>query len=227
MTPREQAIAWAIEVANDPGSVFLDTETTGLGDKAEICDIAIVHVTGAVILDTLVKPSWGIPAEATAVHGITEADVAYANAWSGVGLLVRGNLYGRRIVVYNADYDSKIVNQVCEMAGMPPMAVGWQCAMKAFSDYDGTVNTFARRRGATTPRWGPKWWKLGEAAAKFGIENPGAHRALADAETCRRLVLAMAGRPIPKTAIEPVQSSMFGGDPDAHRRRLAESLTER
>jgi DNA polymerase III epsilon subunit-like protein len=38
------------------GCIVLDTETTGLGDDAEICEITILDVTGAPILDTLVPP---------------------------------------------------------------------------------------------------------------------------------------------------------------------------
>ena len=39
------------------GCIVLDTETTGLGDDAEICEITILDVTGAPILDTLVRPT--------------------------------------------------------------------------------------------------------------------------------------------------------------------------
>ena len=36
---RAKSIAWAVEAARDPRVVYLDTETTGFGPRAEIVDI--------------------------------------------------------------------------------------------------------------------------------------------------------------------------------------------
>ena len=55
--------------------LILDTETTGLGDEAEICEIAVIRQDGSVVLDTLVRPTGKISEDATRVHGITDADV--------------------------------------------------------------------------------------------------------------------------------------------------------
>ena len=68
--------AWAAAALTDPNLVILDTETTGLYDPARIVDIAVTTAAGDVLLDTLVDPGVPIPPEATAVHGITDADVA-------------------------------------------------------------------------------------------------------------------------------------------------------
>lgn len=204
MTPRERAIAWAREVAADPDAVFVDTETTGLGPEAELCDIAIVGIDGRVLLDSLVLPLAPIPAEATAVHGITVAicERAKAPMWKELWPRVAVLLYaGRRVVVYNAEYDFGIIQQVTRAAKLPAFAPGWQCAMQAYGDFDGTP---AFRRP------GMKWHRLGNACDAMGIALDGAHRALADAEACRRLVLAMAA------ADEPRQLTLIevaGGGP--------------
>ncbi len=190
MTPRERAQAWAAEVASDPSAVFLDTETTGLGGDAEIVDIAVVDRFGTVLLDCLVKPSRPIPGEATAVHGIDDAMVSESPTWESVYLWVRHAIDGRRVVIYNEQYDAPIIRRLTHAIGSTaPILDGAQCAMKAYSEFDGTMSHHPRRPGY-------KWHKLGDAAAALGIENPGAHRALADAETTRRLVLAMAAQPV-------------------------------
>ncbi len=44
--------------------MILDTETTGLYD-AEIVELSIIDTAGNVLLDTLVRPTRPIPAEAT------------------------------------------------------------------------------------------------------------------------------------------------------------------
>lgn len=205
MTPRESAIAWAAEVAADPSTLFLDTETTGLGVEAEICDIALVALDGSVVFNELVRPVRSIPPEATAVHGIRLADVEHAPLWCLIATAIRELIGDRRVVVYNAAYDARIVNQCCKAIGMKPFALNWQCAMKAYSEFDGTRSTNPRRPGF-------KWHKLGDAAAALGITNPGAHRALADTETTRRLVLAMAELAKPATceALPLVQELLPG-----------------
>lgn len=180
---RARATAWARRITSDPRAVFLDTETSGLGPDAEIVDLAIVRIDGAVLLDTLVRPTNPIPAAATAVHGITDAMVADAEPWPAV--------YGRlcealsdTIVIYNRDYDLAVINACCAAHDLPTFASGdrWQCALLAYADWAGEPGRYPGSY---------RWHKLGEAAARFGFE-PGTHRALADAEACRRVVVAMS-----------------------------------
>src|SRR5919106_734709 len=43
---RAKAITWAMGVVGDPRVIYLDTETTGFGPRAEIVDIAVVSSAG-------------------------------------------------------------------------------------------------------------------------------------------------------------------------------------
>lgn len=201
MSTRDNALAWALNVASDPSTVFLDTETTGLEADAEICDIAIIAVDGTVLFDELVRPMRDIPAEATAVHGIWPVDVERAPFWSEIATAIREITRDRRVVVYNAAYDAGIINQCCSAVGIEPFAQDWQCAMKAYSEYDGTRSTHPRRPGF-------KWHKLDDAARHFGIQ-PGGHRALPDTETCRQVVLEMAALAQIEHPIVAVPASAF------------------
>lgn len=59
----------------------VDTETTGLGPDARICEIGVVQMRFGLVVDawsSLVNPGIPIPPEATAVHGITNDMVANA-----------------------------------------------------------------------------------------------------------------------------------------------------
>ena len=73
---REVALRW---LAAQP--VFLDTETTGLDNRAEICEIAVLDPEGCTLLDTLVKPRQPIPQAATDVHGISDTDAEEVHHW--------------------------------------------------------------------------------------------------------------------------------------------------
>src|SRR5262245_1106519 len=117
----------------DTETVFLDTETTGLGKGAEIIDVAVVTATGEVLIDQLVRPSGGIPFEATRIHGIRDKDVAGAPCWSEVLGLLRPILFDREIVVYNVGFDRTMVRQCCDRVGVLIPRAGWHCAMKAYA----------------------------------------------------------------------------------------------
>ena len=176
---RIRAVAWAQEVARDPGAVFLDTETTGLDSGAEIIDIAVVDLGGRVLLDTLVRPVGRIPAAASGVHGIYDHHVSAAPTWTQISDLLVPLLADRRVVVFNADFDRRMVEQCCARIPFAAPVCAWECAMRAYADYA----TFPGRRS--------RWHKLDRAAAAFGIA-PGGHRARADADVCRQVVLGMA-----------------------------------
>ena len=66
----------------DQAPIIFDTETTGLGGYAEICEIAIINYRDEVILNTRVRPKHGIPEDASRIHGIRPADVAGAPPWA-------------------------------------------------------------------------------------------------------------------------------------------------
>ena len=181
---RREAITWATETMRHERVVFLDTETTGFGPRAEIIDIGIVAADGTVLLDSLVRPESPIPASTSKVHGLFDDDVAGAPGWADVYAEVYRLLIGTRVVVYNAPFDSGMVTNCCQRAGLVIPTAQWQCAMRQFSAFAGPVTALPGRASS-------RWYKLDHAAAALGVA-PGGHRALADADVCRRVVEGMA-----------------------------------
>jgi hypothetical protein len=96
---------WAAAVLDDPDTVILDTETTGLEGDARIVDIAVIAVSGDVLLDTLVNPGEPIPPEATAIHGITDDQVADAPRFTDILEQLGAVLHGKRCLIYNEPFD--------------------------------------------------------------------------------------------------------------------------
>ena len=187
---RTKAITWAMGVVADPRVIYLDTETTGFGPRAEIVDIAVVNCAGEVVLESLVQPTRRIPADATAIHGITNADVKDAPAWCDLYEDLLRVLAGRRVIVYNVIFDRQMVNQACDRYALAAPAADWECAMRKYAGFYGNWDS------------GKRWYrfqKLERAVLAFGAE-PGGHRAAADAIACRAVVLGMAATAPPKPA---------------------------
>jgi DNA polymerase III subunit epsilon len=208
---RTKAITWAMGVATDPRVIYLDTETTGFGPRAEIVDIAVVSAAGEVVLESLVQPTRRIPADATAIHGITNADVKHAPAWCDLYEDLQRALAGRRIIVYNVIFDRQMVNQACDRYALAAPAADWECAMRKYAGFYGNWDP------------GKRWYrfqKLERAVLAFGSE-PGGHRAAADAVACRAVVLGMAATapptPVtsPSTALDAKRPQPIPGEQDA------------
>ena len=177
-----------MEVVDDPRAIYLDTETTGFGPRAEIVDIAVVSAAGEVVLESLVQPTRRIPADATAIHGISNADVKDAPAWCDLYDDLLRVLAGRRVIVYNVIFDRQMVNQACDRYSLAAPAADWECAMRKYAGFHGNWDP------------GKRWYrfqKLERAVLAFGAE-PGGHRAAADAIACRAVVLGMAATPPPR-----------------------------
>jgi DNA polymerase III epsilon subunit-like protein len=151
--------------------VFLDTETTGLHDTAEIIEVSIIDHDGQVLLETLVKPRRPIPADVVWVHGITNPMVEAAPGWQQVWPQVEALLLGRHVGIYNAEFDLRMMRQSHLANGMPwrPPASSFFCIMKMYADFYGSM----------------KWQKLESAGRQCRIPLPNSHRAKDDSLLAR------------------------------------------
>lgn len=174
----------------ETGSLVLDTETTGLDMNAEIVEIAIITSCGKPIIDTLIKPLKPIPAEATAIHGITNEMVEFAPTWPEIHEQVISLFKAGRMVIYNSDYDVRLIRQTAMQYKLWScyddtviLDRNARCAMLAYAEFWGDWNEYREQY---------KWQKLTNAAAQQGVEVKGAHRALADCLMTLEVVKAMA-----------------------------------
>lgn len=181
MTPAETAHEWLMA-----RPLFLDTETTGL-DFPEACEIAVVDTDGAVLLNSLVRPKSTIERGAQMVHGITPAMVADAPTFDLLWPKLNVLLADRLVVIYNANFDLDVIANSQSARGVVAgrACINGVCAMKLYALFHGEWNDY---------RQSYRWQKLNRAIAQCGITLPDLHRALADAEACRRLVHYMAAQ---------------------------------
>ena len=90
------------------------------------------------------------------VHGISPIDVRHAPTQDRISNEIREVVKGKRVVIYNAPFDSKFLPELEDAAEIT-------CAMREFA------------------KWNESRWKsLTNATKIIGYEWEGAHRALAD-----------------------------------------------
>lgn len=188
MTEQQFAACTAAMAWLDDDCLTLDTETTGLGEDAEIVEITVIDHEGQPLMNTLVKPARGsIPDEVINIHGITNEMVADAPLWADINDEFMRLIAGRTVVMYNAAYDSRLIMQSQLANGLeadPMTGTHIVCAMHGYAQMMGEYDY---KRGKPN-----KWFKLVDAAAHVGVTNQGAHRALADCLMTLGVVKAMA-----------------------------------
>lgn len=171
-------------LAREP--LFLDSETTDL--YGQVCELAILRVDGRALYSSLIKPTIPISREAWAVHHISQEMVEHAPGFGDVDGALRAVLHDKLVVIYNAEFDVSVLDNSARACGVPPLVFAPVCAMQLYAQFFGERN---HRHG------GYKWQRLEAAAQQCRITVPaGLHRARADAELCRQIVLHMAAQEI-------------------------------
>jgi DNA polymerase-3 subunit epsilon len=177
LSDQDRARQWAAKLLATPGVLLLDTETTGLHGNAEIVQIAIIDTSGAVLLDTLVRPMRPIPRDASAIHSITDEKVQDAPTFADIAPQLRELLYGQRVIIYNADFDTRMLKQSAFAAGVAhELGAFFEDAMEPYSAWVGSWNSYHH-----TYKWQP---------LPFGD-----HSALGDCRACLRVLQMMAEPP--------------------------------
>lgn len=171
---RNAIAQWARHMINH-GAVVVDTETTGL-TPGNIVEIAIIDITGATLLNTLVNPGRHIPEDVTLIHGITDAMVANAPTFSAICEQVTDLLSQQPTVIYNAEFDTAFLRAEGVSVYEP------YCLMRKFAVWHGD------RRN----RHDYKWQTLATACQIMNIERTAQHRAHADASDTLKLLRAIA-----------------------------------
>ena len=177
----------------DENPIFLDTETSGLDDSAEIVEIGIIDINGEPILETFIKPYNPIPEEAIKIHGITNDMVKDAPYWSEIHEQFCNIIKGRTLIIYNRPYDVRLIDQTIkasiENKALEQTAEDWDkgqricCAMKLYAAYYGIWDEYHE---------GWKWQKLTAAAHQMNVKTEDkAHRAVTDCLMTLGVIQAM------------------------------------
>jgi DNA polymerase III epsilon subunit family exonuclease len=155
----------------------VDCETTGLDPRRDrIVSIAALCIDGArtmprACLDTLVDPGVPIPPRATRVHGITDAMVADAPAFSIVARQLQPMLRGVALIGHAVAFDHAILVRESQRAGIPWREAPSVCTRElaaALLPSDADI-------------------ELTALAARLGVPVLGRHTALGDARATAQI----------------------------------------
>jgi DNA polymerase-3 subunit epsilon len=181
---RQDAIQFAkTKLAIQP--LYLDTETTGLRDLDEIVEISVLDHDGDVLFDSLVRPTRRIPADAIAIHGITDDMVREAPRWIDIWPEVEAILQRREVAIYNADFDVRLIRQSHSVHRVSSLRLprDYFCIMQLYAQFYGMWNPTRRSF---------QWQSLENAGRQCGIQLPNTHRAKDDAALARAILLHIA-----------------------------------
>ncbi|MBM4344730.1 MAG: 3'-5' exonuclease [Deltaproteobacteria bacterium] len=192
------------ELKLDRPLVFFDLETTGLDtDKdriVELCTVTLLPDGSRSVWTQRVHPGIPIPADATAVHGIADADVADCPRFAELAEGLHTRLQGCDLAGYNIErFDLKLLKQEFSRCGKPFPVAGTRIV-----DVYG-VYASRERRDLT-------------AALRFycGRELQGAHSAEADVLATVDVLMAQVQRyaDLPDT-VQALHDEQHPHNPDA------------
>ncbi len=177
----KQSERWAGELCVRDDWVVLDTETTGMGEKDQVIEIAICNAQGYLLFDERMLPSVPISEGAFAVHGISVRDLPALQTFRDLRDPIERTIRGRRVMIYNDLFDRQMLFQTAQAFEVKPLDLDTVDVMRQYAEY---VGEWSEQYGAY------RFQKL-----------PGAgHSARADAIATWKLIRRMGGyRDVPGT----------------------------
>jgi len=203
--------------------VVLDTETTGLepaeGHRiVEIGALELVnHVPTGRSFHHYIHPQRSVPAEAVAVHGLSDEFLRDKPVFQSVGPLLLEFIADSRLVIHNAAFDLKFLNSELGKVSLPALS----------PDRATDTLLIARKRFPGSPA------TLDALCRRFGVDN--AHRekhgALLDSELLAEVYLELMGGRQPtlvlsdKPHLETLQDVAADWRPGPRQKPLPTRLT--
>lgn len=166
--------------------LILDTETTGVGAHDEVIELGIIDNNGTTHYHSLFKPQCPIHPRAASVHGITHFDLADAPPFSEEWAHIAKILAGRTVLIYNAQFDTRLLNQTARLHGQRDLlhSSHTRCVMLDYAKLRNEINPKTKKA---------RWFKLEQALRDEGILMRQTHRVIGDCLMTLALVKKMHG----------------------------------
>jgi len=163
----------------------IDTETTGReAGQDRVVEVGIVvFERGQVVAEKgwLIHPERPIPADATAVHGITDDDVAASPTFAEILPEILETLSGALPLAYNAEFDKNFLMAELGRTGVVPAELP-----PAFQSDVTWLDPLSWARELQKEE---KSRALGDVCERIGIVLDNAHRATHDAKAAAQVLV--------------------------------------
>ena len=157
--------------------LILDTETTGLGQRDEVVEVAVTNTRGEVLFNELIRPICEIGESATRIHGITNAMVAVRPSYRHLhDQLMQVLGPASAVCAWNAPFDRRLLEQSASRYGLELPNIRWRDLV---SDHRSMFPHYTSHR-------------LLEVARSQGVATVQDHRALGDCKITLAVVRAQA-----------------------------------
>jgi DNA polymerase-3 subunit epsilon len=178
---KNKSSAWARERLEDPSTVIIDCETTGILQRdptTEIVQLSITNSKGRPLFSMLIKPAQPMTEQLVNIHGISNEMVKDCPTFPQVARMVAFVLEGKHVISYNMDFDWKLLMHMFGKYQInKPKIAGASCAMDKYSEWVGEWNS---------SKQGIRWQKLPN------LSGMPAHDALADCLSTIKVIEMMA-----------------------------------
>jgi DNA polymerase-3 subunit epsilon len=165
--------------------VYLDTETTGLHQSAEVIEIGIIDDQGSILFEQRIRPRGKIDPAAMRVHGITLEMLSDEPPWEQVWPQAEAVLLGKRVGVYNVEFDLRLIKQSNQRT--------WLRSSLNDNNFFDIMALYARFYGDWDPfRRSYRFQSLEIAGRQCGIDLKNTHSAVDDCLLTRALLHHMA-----------------------------------
>jgi hypothetical protein len=134
--PPSHLVKWAQAILAMRDVVFMEIDTTGLGEEDEIIRFTLMDRSFQVIEDILILPSHPLTEETSRINGITPAQLAeqgigIVEAWERISTAVRG----KYVISYAQDWDLKQLQKAARHHDLDPITIIGECLQHRASNY--------------------------------------------------------------------------------------------
>ena len=123
--PPLSSVLQARAILAQPSLAYMEVDTTGVQQGAEIIRFLLVDAQSQVLVDLFVRPEAHVPPQISKLTGITQEQVSQSPRLPDIWSTIAEAVVGRHIVSYGLDFDKgKLHERAQELGVLPPAIIG-------------------------------------------------------------------------------------------------------